>query len=384
LVRFLRRNRPEYVALALVGALALADVVLALMLGRPPGAVIDTSIVLVAGAVALWRSPWLGLGIAAVAPVAGQLLGDSPISTWPVAGFVVFVACARGVPGLLGGLAAALGNCLATLLEAGQVGWGLAAAALAPLMFAFAGSTVREQRRAWASMARQVEQAATARESVIQQRIALERVRIARDLHDLLGHELALLSMNLGAAEVHLPPGADAALGDLTDARERLRAVLRETQRILSVLRAKHPTDTAPAAGYGRLGALIESFADAGLDVHAQIDPCPAELDQQVGTAVFRIVQEALANAQRHGRGPVELTVTSSPGKVAVLASNPLLDAKRRETDDGAHPSDVEGFGLVGMPERATSAGGTIAAGSADGRFVVRAVLPVDGVEDSA
>ncbi|MDR1790342.1 MAG: histidine kinase [Propionibacteriaceae bacterium] len=378
--RILRPRLLELVTLWGVGLLAALDIVFAVAFGRPPAAVVDTLLLLAASlAGGLRFSAWWALAGAVVAPIATVLLGQNSIDTWPVAGFVVFLAAIRGVPAPIAGAAASAANCLAFFIQTGQLHGGMLAtiiaAILAPIIFASAGGTVREQRRHSADTARYLKQAVAAQESEIRERIALERIRIARDLHDALGQEVTLVSLSLGAAQLNLPSGAEAATEHLSAARKGLQAMLQEIQRIVSVLRTDPGNDLEPLSSYEQLDSLIESFLAVGLDVKSSVDPSPAELDLGVGAAVYHIAQEALTNANRHGAGPVTLTVTGSPSQVLVEVSNPI-DPKL-ESDGGG----TSGFGLVGMRERAASVGGTLATSVRDGVFMVRAALPVGSGE---
>jgi signal transduction histidine kinase len=126
--------------------------------------------------------------------------------------------------------------------------------------------------------------------------------------------------------------------------------------------------------GYDQLESLANSFAAVGLDLKCSIDPCPAGLDAEVGTAVYRIAQEALTNANRHGPGSVELTVTAQAAHVLVEASNPL-GSDSASTD--ATKDERFGFGLVGMRERCASVDGSLEVFVHEGMFVVRATLPI-------
>ncbi|MDR1432463.1 MAG: histidine kinase dimerization/phosphoacceptor domain-containing protein, partial [Propionibacteriaceae bacterium] len=234
----LRPRLLELIALCCVGAAVVFDVILAVVYGRSPVAVVDTLLLLLAAfAVELKSSAWLGLAGAAITPVVAALLGQNPVDTWPWAAFVVFLATIRSVPSALAGLLMAVGNCLAIFISSGQINGSMLAAVFAPFAFAFAGATAREQRRRWEAIAQRIKLAEVARESEVRQRIALERIRIARDLHDLLGQEIVMVSLNLSAAELQITPGTEGAKAYLGAARKGIQVVLRETKRILTVLR---------------------------------------------------------------------------------------------------------------------------------------------------
>ena len=373
--RILRPRLLESLTLRFLGALAVLDIVLAVAYGRPPAATVDTLLFLGA-ALATWlrHSAWWAVAGAVIAPVLTAVLGQNPTDTWPVAIFVIFLATVNGVSARVAGLAAAAANCAAIFIATGRLQGSMIVAVLSPLAFAFAGATVREQRRRSDAADRYLREADAAHESEIRERVALERSRIARDLHDALGQEVTLVSLSLGAAQISLPPDAVATAAHLSAARKGLQAVLAEAQRIVTVLRTEPGDDLDPLASYEQLDSLVESFLAAGLDLETAVDPPPAELDLGVGAAAYHIAQEALTNANRHGVGPVTMTVTGSKSRLLVEVSNPI-GAPADPAGVGEDPRT--GFGLVGMRERAASVGGTLVTSARDGVFTVRAILPV-------
>jgi signal transduction histidine kinase len=117
---------------------------------------------------------------------------------------------------------------------------------------------------------------------------------------------------------------------------------------------------------------LVEEFRQAGMDVTASIAEEPAGIDPEVSAAAYRVVQEALVNARKHGTGIVRLAVTVARGNVHIEAVN-------RRSLDTSDEQTAGGYGLIGMRERAASAGGRIDIDSDDALFTLRAVLPVRG-----
>jgi signal transduction histidine kinase len=201
---------------------------------------------------------------------------------------------------------------------------------------------------------------------------------------------VAVLGIHLGVAEVNLPSDASVARESLHSARTSVQSVLLETQRILHVLRSDStggPDSGAglrPAPDFSRIPDLIESCRNAGVDVRADLAPAPAALDPEVSTAAFRIVQEALTNSQRHGSEPVSLTTTVADSVLTITVSNPktLRTAKIASPTQGrpgVAPAARRGYGLVGMRERAASAGGKLVAEDREDLFQVTATLRVDG-----
>ncbi|MEV7038418.1 histidine kinase [Amycolatopsis sp. NPDC051061] len=368
----LRRPRVfDIAALVVIGLGVTVDAITSPALPHP--LVRYTALVLVCLGVAVSRRyPWPGLGLTLAGPLLAALLGADPLPNWTFAVFATFVVAVRGIPALPAGLATGAVNYLAITIHDAAGGWdniGSIAVAFS-LAAAATGSAIRGHHRYWDELRKRTQDAVTTREAEAERRVAEERVRIARDLHDALGHEVALVSMHLGAAEVHLPDGADVARADLAAARSGVQSVLRETQHVLSALRVDgEEPGTAPAADYGRITELVEASRAAGLDVDATVDPPPADLPHTVGTAAYRIVQEALTNAQRHGTGTLTLRVTADTDVLTVEAVN--VRAPREE-------SSRPGYGLVGMRERAASVGGRLEVREEGQLFWVRAVLDLD------
>ncbi|GEK22320.1 ATP-binding protein [Cellulomonas xylanilytica] len=199
------------------------------------------------------------------------------------------------------------------------------------------------------------------RESAVRE----ERARMARDLHDVVaGH--------LSAVAIHTE--ATLASSDTSRDRDTLRTVragaleaLAEMRSMILVLRGRPDPVTAPA-GLARLDALVAAARSAGQEV-VVVEDAPSPLPAATDQAAFRIVQESLTNAARHAPGaPVEVTV-GGRDQVEVVVSNRLGQA--------AAPPQSTATGLLIMRERAEALGGTLVAGPSDGRWVVRASLPV-------
>jgi signal transduction histidine kinase len=240
----------------------------------------------------------------------------------------------------------------------------------------FVGIDVRFYRQYVAAIVERAERAERTREEEARRRVAEERLRIARDLHDLLAHSITLIGVQTSVAAHVLaadPERLDRetvakALDDIAETCRTARGELRTT---LEVLREHGPQDTrGPLPGLDGLPDLVAAARLAGArveqDLRVRADPPPA-----VGAAAYRIVQEALTNAVRHaGPAPaVRLRLYDEPGALRVSV-----------TDDGTGPlpGGTPGFGLVGMRERARSVGGTLDAGPRpDGGFEVTAALPL-------
>lgn len=316
--------------------------------------------------------PRIGLGLVAVAPLLAAVTGWPPIHNWSIACFVVLLLTLRGLPGLLTGVVVGAANLAAVGWYAGSLSVvtnsEASIAAGAALAFAAAGSAIRGQRQYFGELEQRTQDAIATRQVVVDRSIAEERLRIARDLHDSIGHQIAVVSMHLGAAQVHLPSDPQAATSDLDAARTAVQSVLKETQGILQVLRVGPEPTLAPTPHHGRIPDLVESYRFAGCELDAHLVGLDQPLSQAVSTATFRVVQEALTNAERHGDGPVSLRVEVTSHAVSIEAVN-RLRSDGQDTSGG-------GNGLVGMSERVASVGGTLVTGAQGQAFTIRASLP--------
>jgi signal transduction histidine kinase len=216
---------------------------------------------------------------------------------------------------------------------------------------------LRQLRRAQAGLA---EQARTQ-----------ERNRIARELHDVIGHTLTVSLLHVQSARLavqHDPADAARALAEA----ERLgRECLAEVRTTVGMLREDDATaSTAPLPGAGGLPALVERFRSAGADVTLTVDGDTAGLPATTGLAVYRIVQEALTNAVKHAPGsPTEVRLAVSPAEVMLTADS------RAEPGTGTGT----GLGVLSMRERAEALGGTCEVGPGGRGWLVRATLPLTG-----
>jgi signal transduction histidine kinase len=206
-------------------------------------------------------------------------------------------------------------------------------------------------------------------------RASEERLRIARDLHDALGHHLSLINVQSGVAlhlNEDLPEQARTSLAAIRDASKE---GLTELRSVLDILRQDgEPAPRAPTSTLERLDDLVSQAAAAGLDVHAQTEGAVRPLPFGVDVAAFRIVQESLTNVTRHARGATA-TVRVSYGERELTV--------QIDDDGGGSPtrgSAGTGKGIVGMRERVGALGGELQAGPRPGGgFRVRARLPLDG-----
>jgi signal transduction histidine kinase len=195
-----------------------------------------------------------------------------------------------------------------------------------------------------------------------------ERLRIARELHDVVAHNVSVMAIQAGAARVAGTSGKEALLAIETTAR----ATLAELNRLLGVLRKQPEASLDPRPGLDQLPALLKPARDAGLEATLRVigeqRPLPAALD----LSAYRIVQEAITNVLKHAQASrVEVIVEYEPDALVVTI-----------TDNGSGARDAvgtsTGHGLIGMRERVELFAGELRAGSSSlGGFKVRARLPV-------
>ncbi|MBD0840551.1 sensor histidine kinase [Streptomyces sp. TRM68416] len=226
---------------------------------------------------------------------------------------------------------------------------------------------VRTRREQWA---REREERARA----ARRRADEERLRIARELHDVLAHSISVINVQAGVGLALLDTDPEQARTALTTIRAKSKEALGEVRQVLDTLRAPGAAPRAPAPGLGRLPELVAQAASAGLavDVEGETPRLPPATD----LAAFRVVQEALTNVVRH----------SGSRHARVRLDHDRRTLRIRIDDDGpATGADAggSGNGLAGMRERAAALGGTIEAGPRpDGGFRVLAALPVTPKED--
>ncbi|MEV0257169.1 histidine kinase [Streptomyces sp. NPDC050732] len=246
--------------------------------------------------------------------------------------------------------------------------------------FLLLGVYVRIHRQYVTSVLERAERAERTREEEARRRVAEERLRVARDLHDLLAHSITLVGVQTSVAAHVLAADPDrldreAVAKALDDVAETCRAARGELRATLQVLRSDTDGDTdearGPLPGLDGLPDLADAARTAGARVELAVAEC--RTPAAVGAAAYRIVQEALTNVVRHA-GP------GSTVRVSVRAEDAALCV--RVTDDGTgttrETGHAPGYGLVGMRERARTVGGTLDAGPCpEGGFMVSAVLPL-------
>jgi signal transduction histidine kinase len=216
------------------------------------------------------------------------------------------------------------------------------------------------------------QRAAQERERVAgEQRLAVaeERARIARELHDSAGHAINSILIQAGAARLVQDSQPERTREAIATIEALARESLQDIDAILGGLRDGAPADLEPLPGIDRIAALVARHQAAGLDFSLRDRTSPElRLPPPIDRAAYRIAQEAMTNAARHGTGAAELTLECRDGVLALTVANAVAD--------GATARAEGGHGLTGMRDRAALLGGTLDARRVGDRFEVRAALP--------
>ena len=367
--------------------------------------------------VARWP-PWLLVAAGTAGVVGSMAAGTHQVLISPVLliAVLVFSLSSDLPPVTVGVVIAAAAVGLGHLVFSRHAATGLADLEVVPALVVVAaiGQAVRARRIQRVLLAERARHAAELREQDARQRIRErvheERLRIARELHDAVGHQVALISVQAGAMSYLLGSNPDGTGPDgtgldgtgLAKARESLGhiqrasgAALEELRLTVGLLRQPGESEpTEPAAGLAGLEELIGSFAATGLTVTCEVIGQARPLPEAVDLTAYRLIQESLTNTTKHAAGAcasVRLTYRPDVLVLAVEDNGPQArddgDGPPPRRDDGAghdgagtHPgagNGEVGHGLIGMRERAAVVGGWVSAGPHDGGFLVLAELPL-------
>jgi signal transduction histidine kinase len=220
------------------------------------------------------------------------------------------------------------------------------------------------------------------REAERERRLAAaeERTRIARDLHDSAGHAINVILVHAGLGRLRAEKDPAEARQAFETIEEVARETLGEIDQMVRVLRddasVSHlPNEVEPPPGVAALEGLVERHRAAGMDVTTAIRGERRPLPPGVDTGAYRILQEALTNAARHGKGSAQVQVAFGPTTLDLTVVNPLRE------DGRAGAAEAGGHGITGMRERAALLGGSLEAGAVNGAYRVHAHVPVTGRE---
>lgn len=317
------------------------------------------------------RFPWAVLAGAVVLQCALVLtFTTSPVSTLALL-IAVYTVSARSPWRIAVGMGVVVAAAL--LITLGVIIGGLIVRYSIPVTVQVAlavalGQTARIRAAYIAEITDRALRAEATREAEARRRVAEDRLRIARDLHDAVAHQITVISLNAGVASSAIADRPDAAREALQTIRESSRLVLREIGDMLATLRSPEETPDAPSArGLAAVSDLVAQFERSGLAVAYERSGDPTPVSTAVDIVAYRVIQEGLTNALRHGPGTADLDVEVGPRSVSIRVSNPLVKRSHAGT----------GHGLVGMAERVASVRGSVEYGVTEGSFVVGATLPV-------
>ena len=309
------------------------------------------------------------LAAAAVGAVAPAIGGAIPLGAYAVGRYTGGWP-ARVVAAVAGSIAVSQ---FWTAPSVGEVVGGLAAVAFIVLLPGAIGAWVRARAELMVALTERAERAEAERELLAREAIASERARIAREMHDAVGHRVSLMVLQAGAIEM---AAADRGRVEQLACHVQLagRQALDELRQAVGVLRAGEDDGAplAPQPGLDDLERLVEECRAAGMAVELNGPPAGVvPVEPAVSRAAYRIVQEALTNAGRHAPGArVHVEVSREPGQLVVRVVNGA-------PPEVAGPGSGGGFGLVGLNERVRTLGGRLRTEPRlDGGFLVEAVLP--------
>lgn len=323
--------------------------------------------------IAMWRR-WpgaavvLAAGSSSVLAIAGGLI-------WPPLGLAgATYLCARGGPD-----GSPRSTRTTAVAAVGSAGFFVVAAAATPVGIAthavlacaaawLAGERARLRRAQLRGLRDAARRAADEAERVRELAVAEERTRIARDLHDTTAHALNVIALRSGTAR--LRGDGERALSVLAEVEELARGTMTEIGDVVGSLRS--PTEPVqPPPGLAAVQGLVELHRRAGHEVDLAVSGPPTALPAAVEQGAFRVIQESLTNAGRHGTGDTSLRIEHRPEALCVRVTNRAADP---------HSTHARaGHGLIGMRERADAIGGDLTVERATGRFSVQLRVPTGG-----
>ncbi|SNT61938.1 Signal transduction histidine kinase [Actinomadura meyerae] len=272
------------------------------------------------------------------------------------------------------------------VFEFGTLSWQdasrIGAVAAFPPLAGVLGHSTRNRRAYLAAVEERARRAEKSRETEARRRVAEERLRIARELHDLVAHQITLANAQAAVAAHLFDTRPEQTRRSLRELEETTRNALDDLRATVGLLRESEDASgpAEPAPGLSRLPTLIESFRRAGLEVSVHEDGTSRPLPPGADLTAYRIIQEALTNVTKHaGTGTAQVRLSWNRDRVTITVAD---DGGGERTAQAA--STGPGYGLIGMRERATAVGGRLSAGSRpEGGFLVSTELPLPPARDA-
>lgn len=326
------------------------------------------------------RFPVIALGVLLLAAIIAKLIDSTPTSLVigaEIALFTVAIMNPRRLA-IIAGLISAV-----TIFSIGQIGTaapllseesleGVAWAGLAVAV----GDGMRTRRNYVRLQEERVIRAEETRHQLARMREAEERVHIARELHDIVAHHLAVINIQAGLAERAMSQNAsETTVQAIERVSEAARSALDDLSAVLRLLRgSEDPEQREPAPGLSEVNNLIASFAHAGDGIHWTIKGKVRSLEAASELTAYRVIQESLTNASKYGViGETHLTIAYEPSGLIVDVINPI----REPAAANGNASAGTGYGVIGLHERVGSIGGTLTANARpDGSYRVYAFIP--------
>ena len=236
----------------------------------------------------------------------------------------------------------------------------------------FLGDSHRSRRAYVAALEQRTAELERARDELAKTAVAEERLRIARELHDVVAHSMGMIAVQAGVGAHVIDSRPEDAKQSLAAIEAASKSALAEIRRVLGLLRSpEEPAAMQPSPGLADLAHLAEETGRAGLDVELRVDRPPAALAPGIELAIYRIVQEAVTNVVRHaaaGHALVSVTFDENAARVAVVDDGPAAPGR-----------PDEGHGIAGMRERVAMHHGAFEAGGLPGGgFRVAATIPLE------
>ena len=348
--------------------------------GMPPAAAYVIAVVSSAALPLRHRAPVAAVAIATgcgmlVAPL-GLLLTPLIVAPAVIAAYSLAVRFERRATACVLATSAAL--LVASTALFGDLSWPdasrLGAVAAFPLVAGVLGHSTQNRRAYLAAVVERARRAEESRDSEAQRRVAEERVRIARELHDLVAHQITLAGAQASVADHLFDTRPEQTRKSLKELVETTSNALDDLRATVGLLRqsgdAASPAEPAP--GLSRLPTLLESFRRAGLEVSVHHEGTARPLPPGVDLTAYRVIQEALTNVTKHaGAGSARVRLAWSRDRVTITVADDGVGAP-------AVPDRPPGYGLIGLRERATAVGGQLSAGRRpEGGFLVSTQLPL-------
>lgn len=360
------RRHPNLVDVALALALAAAFVGRAAHVHQWSGG-IPLAVLQVAPLLLRRRYPRAVLGAVTAAFILQAVLysAEPPVPLW-IAVYSVGANLARRD----GFVAAAVATAAETIALLGLRDYNRALGNLIPLVGAWIlGDNLGTRRAYTRALEERAERLEREQEAERARAVAEEQARIARELHDVIAHNVSVMVVQAAAANDVFDSRPERAREALHAIEASGRSALAEMRRLLGVVRGDG-ADYAPQPGLERLDELVAQVRAAGLAVAVSVQGDPRPLPAGIDLSVYRVVQEALTNTLKHAH--------ASRADVAVRYRDDELDVEVRDDGEGGGNGDGSGRGLIGMRERVTAFGGSLDAGPrATGGFAVSARFPL-------